>query len=73
MPMEPQDQDKKPHLSVEDAMAVNSVPDEIRMHANPDETATVQRGDGALLPVEDPHDQHAKDDVSHGEDRTTTD
>ena len=41
-----------PHLDPEDAMAVDSTPDEVRTHGDLDETETVQRNDGAVAPVE---------------------
>lgn len=42
-----------PHLDPEDAMAVDSTPDEVRTHGDLDETETVQRNDGAVTPVEE--------------------
>jgi hypothetical protein len=50
---EPGDQPSADEFTVEDAMAVNAVPDEVRLHADPSESEIVQRGDGAVVDVED--------------------
>ncbi|WP_370617664.1 hypothetical protein [Mumia sp. Pv 4-285] len=52
-------------------LAVNATPDEVRLHGDPDETETVQRGDGAVGPVKDlidvPEDAEAADVTPAGE------
>ncbi|WP_262848147.1 hypothetical protein [Mumia quercus] len=53
----PDSPDRESHRpTVEDVdpsvLAVNSTPDEVRMHGNPDETEVVQRGDGAVGPAD---------------------
>lgn len=47
---------------VENAMAVHSVPDETRLHGDPDETAQVMGGDGVTRPVDEPADGADDDD-----------
>lgn len=49
---EPGDQPDADEFTVEDAMAVNAVPDEVRLHADPSESEVAQRGDGAVVDVE---------------------
>jgi DNA replication initiation complex subunit (GINS family) len=44
-------------LDPADFMAVDSTPDEVRMHGDQDETESVQRNDGARVRVDDPHDE----------------
>lgn len=39
--------------AVEEAMAVDSLPDEVRTHGDQDETDQVQRNDGAPKPAPD--------------------
>ena len=45
-----------PHLDPEDAMAVDSTPDEVRTHGDLDETESVQRNDGARVPLDETTD-----------------
>ena len=49
---EPGDQSHPDEFTVEDATAVNAVPDEVRLHADTSESEIVQRGDGAVVDVE---------------------
>jgi len=42
-----------PELNPEDAMAVDSTPDEVRTHGDLDETESVQRTDGAQVPIDE--------------------
>ncbi|MGH1561540.1 hypothetical protein [Mumia sp. DW29H23] len=52
-------------------LAVNATPDSVRLHGDPDETETVQRGDGAIGPAEDltevPEDAEPTDATPAGE------
>ena len=47
-PLDPNQKDPK-DWTPEDAMAVNAVPDDVRLHADPSETEIAQRSDGAVV------------------------
>jgi hypothetical protein len=57
---------RKPTIADVDpnVLAVNSMPDEQRMHGNADETERVVLGDGSVAPVEDGTTIDVDDDSS---------
>lgn len=62
-PIDPNQKDPK-DWTPEDALAVNAVPDEVRLHADPSETEIAQRNDGVVVdPDAEPDDPEADEHV----------
>lgn len=60
-PIDPNQKDPK-DWTPEDALAVNAVPDEVRLHADPSETEIAQRSDGVVVDPEAEQDDPEADE-----------
>lgn len=60
-PIDPNQKDPK-DWTPEDALAVNAVPDEVRLHSDPSETEIAQRNDGAVVDPEAEQDDPEADE-----------